>query len=153
VFVCITSVGKSVCVCVIQSLCKSTVVCKAYLYVWACLYVKMFVSILLPVSPSFHLSLISPSFYVPTFHNMSAPCLFIFGIIVYFYIYVSCYKIFIRAHLSLCSSTLSGHPSSSFLQWLTGALGMGNRTPWILTWFRFLVSEKMQKSQIQAKQW
>ena len=36
--------------------CVSTVVCKACLYEWACLYVKVSVSILLPVSPSFHLS-------------------------------------------------------------------------------------------------
>ena len=43
---------------------------------------------------------------------MSAPCLFILGIIAYFYIDVSCYKIFIR-YAPLRSSTLSGHPSSS----------------------------------------
>ena len=67
----------------------------------------MSVSILLSVSPSFHLSFISPSSsshvptfspsissYVPTYHNMSAPCLFILGIIAYFYIDVSCYMIF-----------------------------------------------------------
>ena len=101
--------------CVIQSLCKNTVVCKACLYVWACLYVKMSVSIILPVSPSFHFSSVSSSIssYVHTFHNMSAPCLFILGIIVYFDIDVS-YKKSSYLHLSLCSSTLSGHPSSSF---------------------------------------
>ena len=69
------------------------------------LYVKMSVSILLPVSPSFHLSFISPSIssYVLTFHN-------ILRIIVYFYIYV-----FMLLDLSLCSSTLSGHQSSSLV--------------------------------------
>ena len=44
VFACKTSVCKSVCVCVIQSmyfLYESTVVCESCLYVLACLYVKM----------------------------------------------------------------------------------------------------------------
>ena len=115
---------KSVSVCksvsaysVCMSKCKSTVVCKACLYVWACLYIKRSVSILPPVPPSFHLSSFSLSIssYVPTFHNMSAPCLFIASIMVYCYTFASCYKIFLL-HLSLCSSTLSGHPSSSFVR-------------------------------------
>ena len=99
VFVCMRLyVNVKAYVCVILSLCKRTVVCKACLYVWACLYVEMSVSILLPVSPSSCRSFIPPSIssHVPTFHNMSAPCLFILGIIVYLYIhiFVSCYKIF-----------------------------------------------------------
>jgi hypothetical protein len=76
----------------------------------------MSVSILLPVSPSFHLCFVSPSIssYAATFRIMSAPCLFILSIL-YSYIDVSCSQIFI--HLSLCSSTLWAHPpSSSFKQ-------------------------------------
>ena len=44
---------------------------------------------------------------------MSAPCFYFLGIIVNFYIYASC-KRSSYLHLSPCSSTLSGHPSSSF---------------------------------------
>ena len=66
------------------------------------------------MSPSFHLSFLSPSIssYVPTFHNVSAPCLNILRIVVYFNLYV----IFVLI-LSLCSSTVSGHPSSSGCFW------------------------------------
>ena len=49
------------------------------------------------------------------FTNMSAPRLLIIRIIVYFYIFVWFHVI--RSsylYLSLCPSTLSGHPSSSF---------------------------------------
>ena len=93
--------------------------CEACLYVSACLYGKMFVSMFLPASPSFHLFLFFLLQFLHMnllFTNMSAPCLLIIiRIIVYFYIFVRFHVI--RSsylYLSLCSSTLSGHPSSSF---------------------------------------
>ena len=71
----------------VKNMCVKSQLCEACLYVWTCLYVKMFVSILLPVSPSFKSCFsFSFNFFVChlLFHKMSATCLFILGIIVYF---------------------------------------------------------------------
>ena len=62
-----------------------------------------------------HVCTMSLSSYVLTFHNMSAPCLFMLGIIVYFYINVSCYKIFILTPLTVLLYALG--PSVVYFLW------------------------------------
>ena len=57
------------CWCGKESVCKMTFLCEACLYVCACLYIKMSVSILLPVSPSFHLSFLSSNFFICTYFS------------------------------------------------------------------------------------